>query len=41
MYLWNHSCREYLNGLKSLIVAMEVDKLNQRKSFMCCPYVDF
>ena len=36
----NHTCKEYLNGVKSFIRAAEKDMLNQRKSAMCCPCVD-
>jgi hypothetical protein len=49
MFLKNHTCGEYLTGLKSsygnfisnFIAVAEVDKLNQRKSAISCQCVDY
>ena len=40
MYLDNHTCEEYLSGVKSFIAAAEADKLNRHLSAICCPCID-
>jgi hypothetical protein len=40
MYLRNHTCDDYLDGLKSFLTVAEADMLNGQKLSMWCPCAD-
>jgi hypothetical protein len=40
MYLKNHTCDEYLEGLKYFLAVAEADMRNGHQSSMLCPCVD-